>query len=186
MNEELDQELLEENPPFRIEKLNIENILKEEIFNWLFAITSIEKREKQVIKLQNKAKQLGILHNFKKILNQYEKEYLKEYNKSTNKSKKPHNEISKILLEENHIVVYENSICMYENGVYKNDEESIYRKIIELEPEANTYLRKEVYNYLLLMTPKAKLNRESGIINFKNGIYDLNKKEFLQHDPKIK
>ncbi len=185
MNEQLEEKLLEENPPFELEDLNEENIFDEEVFNWLFAITKLGEREKQSIKLQNRAKQLGIKDNFKKVLNQYEKKYFKEYNKTNSTtSKKSHNEIANTLLQENNMVLYENYICLYENGVYKNDEESIHRKIIELVPEANTYFRKEVYNYLLLMTPKSKLDRESGIINFKNGLYDLNKRELLKHTPK--
>ena len=183
MNEEWETKLLIENPPYRLEELSCENILKEEIFNWLFAIDKLEEREKQIQKIQEKAENLGVANNFKILLKQYEKIYFKETKKNINIAKPMHNEIANILLENNNIVKYENDIYIYENGVYKKSEESIFRKIIDLVPIASTHFRREVYNYLLIIVPEVKQNRDSMIINFKNGIYDMNRKKLLIHNP---
>ena len=105
MNEELEEQMLEEFSP-EIEKLDADNIFNEEIFNWLFAITNLGEREKQIIKLQNRAKQLGIITNFKKILSQYEKEYLKEGKLINRNIQLKHNEVAEKILKENSIILY--------------------------------------------------------------------------------
>ena len=182
MNESLEQEMLKENPPYEIEELDKMTIIDRKIFEYIFSINEPADREKIILDLEEKADNLKILPNFKRTLKSYEKKY-KNDNNQKKLIKLTHDEVAKKLLDENKIVVYENNICIYEHGVYKNDEESIYKKIIELVPDSNTYFRKEVYNYLLLIAQNRKINRESGIINFKNGLYSLKNKKLYEHTP---
>ena len=184
MNENLEQEMLRANPPYEIEELDKKTIIDKEIFEYIFSIEEPADREKVILDLEEKAESLKILPNFKRTLKSYEKKY-KDNNNLKNLTKQTHDEIAKKILEQNQIAVYENNICIYEDGVYKNDEESIYKKVIELVPDANTYFRKEVYNYLLLITQKRKINRESGIINFKNGLYSIKNQKLYKHTPKF-
>ena len=184
MNENLEEDVQKEFPPYEIEKLDKRTILNKEIFEYILSIEEPADREKIILDLEEKAENLKILPNFKRALKSYEKKY-KDSNNLKNLTKQTHDEIAKKILEQNQIAVYENNICIYEDGVYKNDEESIYKKVIELVPDANTYFRKEVYNYLLLITQKRKINRESGIINFKNGLYSIKNQKLYKHTPKF-
>ena len=182
MQEEYENEKLKEFPPYNIDNLDKKTIIKREVFEYILAFEDPADREEIIIDLEDKAKQLGVLSNFKRALRQYEKKIIND-NQRSNFQKQTHDEIARILLGNNNIALYENEICIYENGVYKKDEETIYRKVIELVPDANTYFRKEVYNYLLLITPKAKINKESGIINFKNGLFNMKNKTLTKHTP---
>lgn len=185
MNEELEEQMLEEFSP-EIEKLDADNIFNEEIFNWLFAITNLGEREKQIIKLQNRAKQLGIITNFKKILSQYEKEYLKEGKLINRNIQLKHNEVAEKILKENSIILYENDLFIYKNGVYSREEMEIERKIIEIIPEATSHFRGEVCkNLKLRLEPKEVFDRENGIINFKNGLFSIKKQKMYNHSPRF-
>ena len=54
MNEELEQKLLEENPPYNLNELNEESIFDDNIFNWLITIKSVGEKQKQKRKLIKK------------------------------------------------------------------------------------------------------------------------------------
>lgn len=84
-----DDDILIEEPFFEsIDKLNEETILKEEIFtNYIFCIDNIIKREKEIAKLQKKARELKVKPIFDKALKQYEKEYKKEQKEIEKKQK---------------------------------------------------------------------------------------------------
>lgn len=175
------QEILEEEPPFEIEKLTKDKIINKEIFEYIFSITDPASREKIIMKLEEKADSFKVLPNFKKVLKQYEK----SYSNNKNNTKQAHNEIANILIQNNNIYTFENDICVYENGVYKKDEKSISRKVIELVPDATIHFRNEVYQYLLLTAKEKEVNRESGIINFKNGLYSIKNQKLYEHTPKF-
>lgn len=163
-----------------IEELSKEQILGRDIFDYIFSIDDVFDREKTILKLEDRAAKLKVAPNFKRILKQYEK----MMSNSTQKAvKQNHSEIASILMNNNDIAIYENDICIYENGVYSQSEKSINKKVIELVPDANTYFRKEVYNYLSLTAPEKKIRKESNIVNFKNGLFKLDVKMFLTHTP---
>lgn len=184
MNEELQQEMLKENAPYNLEELNKKTILDKKIFEYIFSIDEPADREQIIVDLQQKAEDFKILPNFKRTLRSYEKKYKNE-NIQNNFTKLTHDEVANKLLDENEIVVYENDICIYEDGVYKKDEKDISRKVIEIVPDANTYFRKEVYNYLLLKAEEREFDRECGIINFKNGLFSIKERKMYKHSPKF-
>ena len=105
-----------------------------------------------------------------------------EYKEGKTIDKPSHDIIARKLLQENEIRVFENTLYIYENGVYRRNEKSIHRKIIEMYPKATTRMQKEVMSYLLTMAPEENLKHKS-IINFKNGLYDLNTNLIMPHSP---
>lgn len=175
-NSELYEQLTEAGftPYDEIEDLTIETILREEIFEHLFSINNPVQREQQLAKLEQKAQELNVKPNFKRIYKQYQKL------NTQNKELKTHNEIAQELLKNNHIVVYENSLYIYNDGVYIDNETFIYTKIIDICKEANTSLRKEVYNYLLLIAPKVEI-KSTNIVNLKNALFNLETRQILPH-----
>ena len=184
-----DDDVLIEEPFFEsIDKLNEETILNDEIFTeYIFCIESIGKREKEILKLQKKAKQLGVKSAFDDMLKEFKREYLKENKNQKNSIKSKHNEIAEKLLENENIVLYENDLYIYNNGVYSIDKKSIDKKIIQMVPDVTSRFRTEVYQYLQLSpnTNSVNFDRESGIINFKNGLFNLKDKKLYKHSPKF-
>lgn len=169
------------------ENLTKEEILNREVIETIFMIPDVGMRERMLVKLETRARKLKIAPNFRRLYKEIYDENKSKQKEITisSKNKVTHDEVAKILLENNNLAVFENEVCIYENGVYKRNEEALYRKIIEILPTANTYFRKEVYNYLLLIVPKKYINKESGIINFKNGLFNINTKEFKEHTPEF-
>ena len=188
MNENLEETLLEENPPYNLEELNAETILDDKIFEYIFAIQNIGKREQEISKLQQKAKKIGMKTSFERVLKQYEKAFLKEKRQEgkNNMLKPSHNDIATKLLENNSIMIYEDDLYIYNNGFYSKNQKDIERKIIELVPEATSYFRGEVCRNLFLRSDNIKeLNRESGIINFKNGLFNTKNGKMYKHTQKF-
>lgn len=105
-----------------------------------------------------------------------------EYQEIKESDKLSHDIIARRLLQENEIRVFEDTLYIYENGVYRRNEKSINRKIIEIYPKATTRMQKEVKSYLLTMAPEVQLKYEN-LINFKNGLYDLNNNALMPHSP---
>lgn len=163
-----------------INNLDKKNILQKEIFDYIFSFDDPFEREQIIIELEEKADKLKVKPNFKKVLKQYEKQFS---NTTPQSIKQSHNEIANILMKNNNIAIFEKELCIYENGVYHMNEDDISKKIIKLVPDANTYFRKEVYNYLLLTASKREINKESNIINFKNGLFKIDNKMLLRHVP---
>jgi len=77
LNEELEQKILEENPPYEIEKLNPNSILDEEIFKYILEIKDPIRKEKEIVKLQIKAKELKIPRQFNNLFKRYQESYIK-------------------------------------------------------------------------------------------------------------
>ncbi|MGE4495823.1 MAG: phage/plasmid primase, P4 family [Methanosarcina sp.] len=82
-------------------------------------------------------------------------------------------------------------ICVYENGVYKEGGESLIRQLAQekLRDKATRYRLNEVVNYIKnernVIIDREDLNRETRIINLKNGLYDLSTGEFRPHTPEF-
>lgn len=163
-------------------KLDIENLSKEEIidkstFKQIFAREDEIEREEMIIKIEERAEELGCLSNFKRLLKIYTKN-----NKVKKEEKLKHNEVADILLEENSIAIYNNNLYIYIDGVYRDDRKYIERKIIEINPEADSRFRDEVYKYLFLKKDiHVTLDKESGIVNFKNGLFNIKEKKLYKH-----
>ena len=118
---------------------------------------------------------------YKVFKNELEIEQI-EYQEIKESDKPSHDIIARRLLQENEIRVFEDTLYIYENGVYRRNEKSINRKIIEIYPKATTRMQKEVKSYLLTMAPEVQLKYEN-LINFKNGLYDLNNNTLMPHSP---
>lgn len=184
MNNEFANELIKaEFMPFEIESLSKDEIIDKSIFNHIFTTEDEIKREKMIMQLEEQAKKVNCLSHFKKILKEYSKNLNIKEKTFTQKEQLKHNEVADKLLQENSISIYEGKLYIYINGVYTADTKSIYKKIVEIMPEATSHFRNEVYQYLLLNVREAKINKESGIINFKNGLFDTNDKTFNSHTP---
>lgn len=118
---------------------------------------------------------------YKVFKNELEIEQI-EYQEIKESDKPSHDIIARRLLQENEIRVFEDTLYIYENGVYRRNEKSINRKIIEIYPKATTRMQKEVKSYLLTMAPEVQLKYEN-LINCKNGLYDLNNNALMPHSP---
>lgn len=121
MNEELNQEMLKENPPYKIEELNEETILEDKIFDYLLEIPNSPDKTRIVEKLRNKARTLKVLRPFNNIFKQKNQEYI-QYKKSQGGSKTKFTDCPYIQLN-----------CGTWNaddaGVYKMDYDSIMQPI---------------------------------------------------------
>ena len=169
--------------PFDIKLLSKNDIIDRKIFDYLFTIDDDIEREKVIMQLEDKAKKEGCLSNFKKLLKEYNKKINLDNKQNIKKSELKHNEVAEQLFQENSIVIHNNTIYIYINGVYTENKKYIERKIIEIIPEADSHFRNEVYKDLELKAEDKKIDKESQIINFQNGLYDLRQKKLLAHSP---
>lgn len=186
MNEELFEKLLEEEfMTFDIKTLSKEEIMDKAIFDRLLVIEDEIEREKMIMRLEERAKEVNCLPNFKNILKGYRKKFSIENKQDRKKEQLKHNEVAEMLLAEHAIVVYGNSLYIYINGVYTEDRTFIEKEIIKIVPDSTTHFRNEVYESLFLMANEATLNIENGIINFKNGLFNIYDKTFLKHTSEI-
>lgn len=110
-------------PYKNINELDKKKIIKKEIFEYIFAFEDPAEREKIIMELEERAKEVGASPNFKRMYNQYEKIFLKE-KKMIQKRKKPKN------LQEETINKTQFTNCFYpqlncgkwianDKGVYK-------------------------------------------------------------------
>ena len=76
MNENLEQEILKENPPYKVEELNVETILEDKIFDYLLEIPNSPDKTRIVEKLRSKARDLKVLRSFNSIFKQKNQEYI--------------------------------------------------------------------------------------------------------------
>ena len=87
MNEELENKILEECPPYNLEELNPNSILEESIFKYLLELKDPIKKETEIVKLQIKAKELKIPRQFNNLFKRYQESYVKNLkNKGGNKT----------------------------------------------------------------------------------------------------
>lgn len=68
--------MLKTNPPYKIEELNTETILEDNIFNYLLEIPNSPDKTRIVEKLRSKARDLKVLRSFNSIFKQKNQEYI--------------------------------------------------------------------------------------------------------------
>ena len=87
-----DDDIVEEfqKPYKNIDDLDKKKIIKKEIFEYIFAFEDPAQREKIIMELEERAKEVGASPNFKRAYKQYEKMFFKN---SNNLIKQSHNEI---------------------------------------------------------------------------------------------
>lgn len=76
MNEELEQKLLEENPPYNLDELNEESILEDNIFDYLISLPNSPNKTRIIEKVRGKAKDLKVIRAFNSIFKQKNQEYI--------------------------------------------------------------------------------------------------------------
>lgn len=99
-----------------------------------------------------------------------------------------HNIFADWLLENNEYRKYGGSLYTYNKGKYYEDDEKNSRiklTMINKLPSLKTKDQNEVYQNLKLKANDGIPNEHPLIINFKNGMYDLEKNEFLTHSAGI-
>ena len=153
-------------------------------------------KEVKVLALKHEVKDLKEKQDISDVLQRFGKEETlnildrlinKDYDNSIDISIQENNiisslknhQIAKIILEENYCKIYNNELYIYSKGFYIKDDKFIYKKILELKPDASAHTRKEIYKYLELYAEEKTINKESGIINFKNGLFDLKKRNII-------
>lgn len=78
MNKNLEEKMLEENPPYNLEELNSESILEDKIFDYLIALPNTPNKTRIIEKLRAKAKELKVVRGFNNIFKQKQQEYIQE------------------------------------------------------------------------------------------------------------
>lgn len=76
MKEELEQKLLEENPPYDLNELNSESILEDNIFDYLIALPNSPSKTRIIEKIRARAKELKVIRAFNSIFKQKNQEYI--------------------------------------------------------------------------------------------------------------
>lgn len=184
MNIELFDKLSESNfIPFDIERLSKGELISPDIFDYLLTIDDEFQREKIQMQLEEQAKKQDCLSNFKKVQKLYNQKNGLTSNSKTIKYTVKHNEIADQLMKENSIVIYNDTLYIYANGLYVEGKKDIERKILSIYPEAKSNFREEVYKNLMLTYNTKSIDKECGIINFKNVLYDIKQNKAIAHTP---
>lgn len=76
MNENLEEQILEEYPPYKIEQLDKNTILEDKIFDYLIALPYSINKIRIIEDLRNKAKELKVVRAFNNIFKQKNEEYI--------------------------------------------------------------------------------------------------------------
>jgi len=185
---ELSEKLFEAGfTPFEskeIEELTKEELLSRIFFDYMFSINDIFAKQDAIAKAESRANELKIKPQFKEIMKVYKKQEVTQ-NKLISNLQIKHNEVAEQILNENSIALYENDLYIYKDGVYIKDKKEIDKKTIKIIPEATSYFRNEVYQDLILNATEMKIDKERGVINFKNGLFSLKDKKIYQHTPKF-
>ena len=77
MNEEWQEKLLEENPPYEINELTSESILEDKIFDYLVSIPNSPNKTRIIERLRTKAKELKVIRAFNSIFKQKNQDYIR-------------------------------------------------------------------------------------------------------------
>lgn len=97
----------------------------------------------------------------------------------------PLNEIAEFIASSRSIAFFKQQLYEYKNGVYVPDDGDIEAFIYNARGDLKKSDRREVLDYLKIITRVKKVPRYDNYINFQNGIFDLNTKQLIPHDPKI-
>lgn len=76
MKEELEQKLLEENPPYILKELNEESILEDNIFDYLISLPNSPNKTRIIERIRGRAKELKVIRAFNSIFKQKNQEYI--------------------------------------------------------------------------------------------------------------
>ena len=88
MKQDLEEKILEEYPPYDIDKLDRYSILEDKIFDYLIALPNTPNKTRIIERLRSKAKDLKVVRAFNSIFKQKNQEYIQNLkSKGGNKTK---------------------------------------------------------------------------------------------------
>lgn len=98
-------------------------------------------------------------------------------------TRKEHVELAEKVLRTLHIIYYNENFYVYNNGVYKPNLPIVEQAILKTDINANSHLRQEVLNHIRILKYLPEKGFNINLINFKNGILNLETNELQMHDP---
>lgn len=103
------------------------------------------------------------------------------------KGKIIHNKFGDLLIKKFNIVTFNDRTYIYKNGYYQQDERLIEQAMITLIPTIKSHMRKEVMEYIRILThlPSKNHKEDTYVINIKNGRLDVRTGELLDHNPEV-
>ena len=96
-----------------------------------------------------------------------------------------HNVFVDWLMDNYFFKSYGRQVYVYSNGLYRQNDDEIYRKMIEQLPQLKKSHISEAYENLRLKVTMEDDVIDPLVINVKNGIYDLNEDRFKEHSPYV-
>lgn len=83
MNESLENEIMKEFKPYKLDELTKESILDKQNINYVLALSNSIDREEELAKLQIRAKELKVYRQFTTMFKQYREMYIKDLKSKT-------------------------------------------------------------------------------------------------------
>ena len=83
MNESLENEIMKEFKPYKLEELTKESILDKQNIDYVLALNNNVDREEELAKLQIRAKELKVYRQFMTLFKQYREMYIKDLKSKT-------------------------------------------------------------------------------------------------------
>lgn len=105
--------------------------------------------------------------------------------KESNDEKMPLYEVAEHICLDKNVKCISHRFYIYENGVYRPDDGEIEEAIYDFDKSYTRNDRREIIDYAKIIAKTKKVYTPTNIINFKNGLYDLNTNKLIPHDPKI-
>lgn len=93
--------------------------------------------------------------------------------------------IAENITSEKNIKFCKNLLYVYDNGVYIINDGYIEKAIYDFDKELKKHARTEVLEYSKLIARVPAIYRDDNIINFRNGLYDIEKGQLLEHNPNL-
>lgn len=95
--------------------------------------------------------------------------------------------IGEKVIEKLKLIYFEDDLYSYKNGVYSiiNDKDIASYILKFIKPEAKSSLCKHVIYYIRHILDDANLEINHDVINYKNGLYDLINRKFIEHTADI-
>ena len=98
-----------------------------------------------------------------------------------------HVAIAQKVIDNMQLVSYENDLYTYKGGVYKlaTDKEIISYILKFIKPEAKPTLCKQAIYYIRHTLDDTGVEINHDVVNYQNGLFDLNTRAFIEHTPDI-
>jgi len=94
-----------------------------------------------------------------------------------------HNVFADWLKESYFFKSYGKQLYIYDKGRYIRDQDEVFRKMIDQIPSLMGRHMNEAYENLRLKLTSTNEKLNTLVLNVKNGVFDLEKNEFLEHSP---